>query len=33
MYQIYSLVGLMVLTWAVTIWASFPEEREDSRRA
>ena len=31
MYQIYSMVGLMVFVWAVAIWASFPEEQEDSR--
>jgi hypothetical protein len=31
MYQIYSLIGLMVLTWAIAIWASFPEEQDDTR--
>lgn len=31
MYQIYSMLGILVFVWAVAIWASFPEEREDSR--
>lgn len=31
MYQIYSMLGLMVITWAVAIWASFPEEQEERR--
>jgi len=31
MYQIYSLLGITVLLWAITIWASIPEEREDTR--
>lgn len=29
MYQIYSLIGILALTWAVAIWASFPEEQND----
>jgi hypothetical protein len=31
MYQIYSLVGIIVLLWSITIWASIPEEQEDRR--
>ncbi len=31
MYQIYSMLGLMVITWAVAIWASFPGEQEERR--
>jgi hypothetical protein len=31
MYQIYSLVGIMVLLWGITIWASISEEQEDRR--
>lgn len=31
MYQIYSLVGIVVLLWGITIWASIPEEQEDRR--
>jgi hypothetical protein len=31
MYQIYSLIGLMVMMWAIAIWASFPEEQNDTR--
>lgn len=31
MYQIYSLVGIIVLLWSITIWASIPEEQEDKR--
>ena len=26
MYAIYALVSLIVLTWCVTIWASFAED-------
>lgn len=26
MYQIATLIGLMLLTWGATIWASFTEE-------
>ena len=26
MYQIVTLIGLMLLTWGATIWASFTEE-------
>ena len=32
MYQIYSLMGIMVLTWAIAIWASFPGEQDDVRQ-
>lgn len=31
MYQIYSLLGLLVIMWGVAIWASFPEEQEEIR--
>jgi len=31
MYQIYSLLGIVVLLWGITIWASIPEEQEDVR--
>jgi hypothetical protein len=31
MYQIYSILGLMVFTWGVAIWASFPQEQENTR--
>ncbi len=31
MYQIYSLVGIVVLLWSITIWASISEEQEDRR--
>jgi hypothetical protein len=31
MYQIYSLVGIVVLLWSITIWASIPEEQPDRR--
>ncbi len=31
MYQIYSLVGIIVLLWGITIWASIPEEEQDRR--
>lgn len=31
MYQIYSLVGIIVLLWGITIWASIPEEQEGRR--
>lgn len=31
MYQIYSLVGIIVLLWSITIWASIPEEEKDRR--
>jgi hypothetical protein len=30
MYQIYSLIGIVVLLWSITIWASIPGE-EDGR--
>ncbi|WHZ25616.1 MAG: hypothetical protein OJF51_000411 [Nitrospira sp.] len=26
MYQIYSLLTIIVLLWGITIWASIPEE-------
>ena len=32
MYQIYSLVGLMVMTWGLAIWASFSETQDDVQR-
>ena len=28
MYQIYSSVGIIVLLWGITIWASIPVEQE-----
>jgi hypothetical protein len=31
MYQIYSLLGLMVMTWGIAIWASMPEDRNDAQ--
>ena len=31
MYQIYSLLSIMVLLWGITMWASIPEEEEDRR--
>jgi hypothetical protein len=31
MYQIYSLVGIILLLWGITIWASIPEEEKDRR--
>jgi hypothetical protein len=31
MYQIYSMLGLMVIVWSIAIWASFPEEEHDTR--
>lgn len=31
MYQIYSLLSIVVLLWGITIWASIPEEQEDGR--
>lgn len=31
MYQIYSLLSIVVLLWGITIWASIPEEQEDRR--
>ena len=30
MYQIYSLLGLMVMTWGIAIWASLPAEQDES---
>ncbi len=32
MYQIYSLLGLMVMTWGLAIWASFSETQDDVQR-
>jgi hypothetical protein len=31
MYQIYSLVGIVVLLRGITMWASIPEEKTDRR--
>ncbi len=31
MYQIYSLLGLLVIMWGVAIWASLREEQEEAR--
>jgi hypothetical protein len=31
MYQIYSLLTIVVLLWSIAIWASIPEEEEDRR--
>lgn len=31
MYQIYSLLAILVITWGVAIWASMPEEQDDVR--
>lgn len=31
MYQIYSLVAIVVLLWGITMWASISEEEEDRR--
>lgn len=31
MYQIYSLLTIIVLLWGITMWASIPEEEEDRR--
>lgn len=31
MYQIYGLVGIIVLLWSIAIWASIPEEEADRR--
>lgn len=28
MYQIYSSVGIIVLLWGITIWASIPVEQK-----
>jgi hypothetical protein len=30
MYQIYSLLGLMVIFWGVAIWASLPADLDES---
>jgi len=32
MYQIYSMLGLMVFVWSVAIWASLPEDSDDTAR-
>ncbi len=29
MYQVYAMLGLMTLTWALAIWASMPGEQEE----
>jgi hypothetical protein len=29
MYQIYSLVAIVVLLWSITIWSSIPEEEKN----
>lgn len=31
MYQIYSLLAILVMTWGIAIWASLPEEQDDTR--
>jgi hypothetical protein len=31
MYQIYSLLAILVMTWGIAIWASFPQEQDDVR--
>ena len=31
MYQIYTLLGIAALLFGIAIWASIPEEQEDSR--
>ncbi len=31
MYEIYSLLTIVVLLWGITIWASIPEEERDKR--
>lgn len=31
MYQIYSMIGLLVIFWSIAIWATFPEEQEETR--
>ncbi|MDI3463497.1 MAG: hypothetical protein OJF50_002318 [Nitrospira sp.] len=28
MYQIYSLLTIIVLLWGITMWASIPEEEQ-----
>ena len=27
MYQVYGLLGMLVMTWAIAIWASFPRNK------
>lgn len=31
MIQIYSLLTIVALLWGITIWASIPEEENDTR--
>jgi hypothetical protein len=31
MYQIYSLLAILVMTWGIAIWASMPEDQHDVR--
>ncbi len=31
MYQIYSLLAILVMTWGMAIWASMPEDQDDVR--
>jgi hypothetical protein len=31
MYQISSLLMIMVILWGISIWASIPEEQEERR--
>ena len=31
MYQIYSFIEMLVMTWAIAIWASFPEDQGERR--
>jgi hypothetical protein len=31
MYQIYSLLTIVALLWGITIWASIPEEENNTR--
>ena len=31
MYQIYSMVGIMAIIFGITIWASLPEEQEETQ--
>jgi len=31
MYQIYGLLGVMVMTWGIAIWASMPEDQDGAR--
>lgn len=31
MYQVYAMLGLMMMTWGLAIWASLPEEQDDKQ--